>query len=58
MRGDGLIVSVGDKADIVVAGARSWDMGVHELVVDPGYERAVIKNGKIISKRMVERWAA
>lgn len=57
MRSNGLIVSAGNKADIVVAGA-SWDMRVHELVVDPGYERAVIKNGKIVSRRVVERWAA
>lgn len=31
MRSNGLIVSVGDKADIVVAGARSWDMGCMSL---------------------------
>lgn len=29
---------------------------MHELVVEPGYERAVIKNGNV-SRRVVERWA-
>lgn len=33
-------------------------MGVHELLVDPGYERIVIKDGKVISKRVVDMWTA
>lgn len=49
---------MGDKADIVIVGGRSRDMGVHELLVEPGYERIVIKDGRVISKRVVERWTA
>lgn len=52
------MISVGDKADIVIVGARNRDMGVHELLADPGYERIVIKNGNVISKRVVEMWTA
>lgn len=52
------MISVGDKADIVIVGARNRDMGIHELLVDPGYERIVIKNGNVISKRVVEMWTA
>lgn len=52
------MISVGDKADLVIVGAKNWDMGVHELVVNPGYERIVIKNGNVISKRVVEMWTA
>lgn len=55
---DGLVISVGDKADIVIIGAKNRNMGVHELLVDPGYERIVIKDGKVISKRVVEVWTA
>lgn len=56
--GDGLTISVGDKADFVIVGAKSRNMGVHELLVDPGYERIVIKDGKVISKRVVDMWTA
>lgn len=55
---DVLAISVGDKADMVIVGAKNRNMGVHELLVDPGYERIVIKNGKVISKRVVEIWTA
>lgn len=55
---DGLMISVGDKADILIVGTRNRGMGVHELLVDPGYERIVIKNGRVISKRVVDMWTA
>lgn len=53
-----MAISVGDKADLVIVGQRSRDMGVHELFVEPGYGRIVIKGGKIVAKRAVETWIA
>lgn len=42
----------------MIVGVRNREMGIHELVVEPGYERIVIKNGKVVAKRVVERWTA
>ncbi|RPB10876.1 Metallo-dependent hydrolase [Morchella conica CCBAS932] len=55
---DRMAISVGDQADLVIVGQRSRDMGVHELFVEPGYGRIVIKGGKIVAKRAVETWIA
>jgi hypothetical protein len=43
---------------MVIVGCSGRRKGMVETAVDPGLERIVVKNGKIVARREVKQWIA